>query len=353
MLRDDSGKAIPLQRHPDGTATFILESLAAGQKAVFALEPGDGSPATGPTASQQGNALELTANARVVVRFQMQGELPPGIDEVYLRGGYLHPLYTPNGVPVTGDYPDDHKHHHGIWSAWTRTRFGDHAIDFWNMDDRQGKVDFEALEQTWRGPVFSGFEARLAHTDLLGNQPVVALNELWSVNTYQTHRDAPPFFVLDLESTQRTATETPLLLEEYRYGGFALRGHAQWDDPADVTFATSEELDRLRGDGNKARWCYVGGRVDGAMVGFVMMGHPDNVRAPQTLRIHPTNPYVAFAPIKEGPFTIRPGQPYVSRFRIVSFDGPLDRELMERLWQDYAHPPEVAVEQKAPGAVSD
>lgn len=344
ILRDAGGKQIPVQRHPDGTAAFVLESLAAGQSAVLGIERADARVPGGADAIERGKALELSSNGRTVVRFQMQGEVPQGVDEIYERGGYLHPLYTPGGVAVTSDYPLDHAHHHGIWSAWTRTRFREHAIDFWNMGDKQGKVDFQVLEGTFRGPVFAGFTARLAHIDLLGSEPVTALDERWTVTTYQTHEKAPPYFVIDLDSTQRTATDSPLLLEQYTYGGFALRGSPQWNSPANVTFLTSEGLDRAGGDNQKGRWCAIGGKVDGAMVGFAMLGHPKNFRAPQTFRIHPKDPYMAFAPVKDGPFSIEPGKPYVSRFRIVSFDGPFDRELIERLWQDYAKPPEVTVQ---------
>jgi hypothetical protein len=344
ILRDEKGGVIPLQRGADGSATFVLRALAQGQKAAFSLESADLAATARPSAIDRGKALDLSDGARVVVRFQKLGELPPGIDPVYLRGGYLHPLYTPAGVEVTGDYPESHHHQHGIWSAWTRSRFGEHAIDFWNMDDRQGKVDFQSLEQRFSGPVFAGFTARLAHIDLLGSAPVVALDERWTVTTYRTHEGTPPYFVVDLVSTQRTATDTPLLLEQYSYGGFALRGNARWSDPANVTFLTSEGLDRAAGDDEKGRWCAIGGTIDGAWAGFAMLGHPENFRAPQTFRIHPKHPYMAFAPVKDGPFTIEPGKPYVSRFRIVSFDGPIDRELIERLWRDYATPPKVIVE---------
>jgi hypothetical protein len=346
ILRDEKGDEVPLQRRSDGSAAFILRTLGAGGKAVFSIEKGPVPATAGPVVIDRGKALDLSDGARTVVRFQKQGELPPGIDPVYLRGGYLHPLYTPAGVEVTGDYPESHHHQHGIWSAWTRTRFGEHAIDFWNMDDRQGKVDFQSVEQTFSGPVFAGFTARLAHIDLLGSPPVIALDERWTVMAYRTHERTPPYFVVDLESLQRTATDTPMLLEQYTYGGFALRGNAQWSHPANVTFLTSEGLDRAGGDGQKGRWCSIGGHVDGKMVGFAMLGHPENFRAPQTFRVHPKHPYMSFAPVRDGPFTIEPGKPYVSRFRIVSFDGPLDRELIERLWRDYATPPKVSVEMR-------
>lgn len=343
VLRSEQGHTFPLERDAHGRGTFVLDALHAGREAVLAIERVPIETA-GPDVVEQGRRLELRTSGRVVAHFQLQGELPPGVDPVYLRGGYLHPLHTPGGVEVTGDYPESHHHQHGIWSAWTRTRFRDRPIDFWNMAERQGKVDLEALEHIRRGPVSAGFRARLAHVDLVGAEPATALGEHWTVTTYQTHRDPPPYFLLDLDSTQWAATDEPLLLERYVYGGFGLRGHAQWEDPGGVTFATSEGLDRATGDNAKARWCAMAGLVDGVWAGFAVLGHPENFRAPQALRIHPKHPYVAFAPIKEGSFTIEPGQPYRTRFRIVSFDGPIDREGIERLWQDYANPVKARVE---------
>jgi hypothetical protein len=43
---------------------------------------------------------------------------------------------------------------------------------------------------------------------------------------------------------------------------------------------------------------------------------------------------------------ITPGKPYVSRYRFVVHDGPADKAIIERLWQDYAHPPEVSLVSK-------
>jgi hypothetical protein len=48
---------------------------------------------------------------------------------------------------------------------------------------------------------------------------------------------------------------------------------------------------------------------------------------------------MAFAPVKDGPFTIQPGTPYVTRFRFITKDGPPDAALLDRLWKDYATPP--------------
>lgn len=348
-LRDRRGAELPVQVDADGIARFVLPRLAAGERATFDLVPATARPTQGATASELEDVVRLSVGGATVVDFQLHSQPPAGVKELYSRGGYLHPLYTPGGVLVTGDYPEDHRHHHGIWSAWTRVEFNGHEVDFWNVQSGQGRVDLKRVQGTWQGPVHAGLEAMLAHVDLV-DAPITALNERWLVRVYKTHEGRAPYFIFDLESTQTAATDSLFKLLEYRYGGFAIRGHEEWRDVANAVFLTSEGRDRLAGDDHKGRWCFIGGNVGKSPVGYAALGHPDNFRAPQKMRIHPTDPYMAFAPVKEGPFTIEPGTPYVTRLRFVSTDGAPDAALLDRLWDDYATPPEVTVtrSQRAP-----
>ena len=71
--------------------------------------------------------------------------------------------------------------------------------------------------------------------------------------------------------------------------------------------------------------------------------HPSNFRAPQPMRLHPTEPFFCYAPQQGGDMEIKPGDTYISRYRFVVHDGPPDRADLERLWNDYAHPPVVRV----------
>ena len=66
-----------------------------------------------------------------------------------VRGGYLHPVLTPAGRTVTDDYPIDHKHHHGIWNAWTSTEYEGRKPDFWNMGSRRRVA---RTTSRWTGP---------------------------------------------------------------------------------------------------------------------------------------------------------------------------------------------------------
>ena len=61
------------------------------------------------------------------------------------------------------------------------------------------------------------------------------------------------------------------------------------------------------------------------------------------MRINPDDPFFNFAPTQLGRFEIAPGRPYVSRYRFVVADGAPDAAEIDRLWNDYAHPPRVSV----------
>lgn len=342
-LQDEQGQMLPLQVG-DGEAVFVLPALEAGQERAYTLHTFDALPTAAVTSTQGASDVQLAIGETPLVRFQAQGELPAGVDAIYLRGGYLHPLYSPSGVIVTADYPASHIHHHGIWSAWTRAQFNGHAIDFWNMADGLGTVDFDSMGKVWQGPVHGGFEAQLAHIDLVGGEPVTALTEQWKVTGYKTHEAPAPYLVFDLESVQRTATAMPVALEEYIYGGFGIRGPDEWLDKAKITFLTSEGADRANGDDTTGHWLYIGGAVSGKVAGYALLGHPENFRAPQPFRIHPDEPYASLSPVKAGAFSIEPGADYRTRFRIVTLDGAPDANLLDALWDDYATPVTVRVE---------
>ena len=79
------------------------------------------------------------------------------------------------------------------------------------------------------------------------------------------------------------------------------------------------------------------------MPGMAVLIHPGNFRAPQPLRLNPKNPQLCIAPSQDGDWEIRPGEPYVSRYRIVVADGKADPALIEKLWADYAEPATVEV----------
>jgi hypothetical protein len=108
-------------------------------------------------------------------------------------------------------------------------------------------------------------------------------------------------------------------------------------------FLTSEGKTRENGNETRAKWCYVGGDVDGKPAGIAILCHPDNFRFPQPVRIHPDEPFFCFAPSQLGDWKIEPGKPYGAKYRFVVTDGEPDAKEIERLWRDYAEPVKVTV----------
>jgi hypothetical protein len=352
-LEAPDGTAVPLQVG-DTRAWFVLDRLGAGQERTYRLVAGsiaDG----GVDLSRQARSIGLSIDEQPVVRYWVdERPLPrPELDSIYLRGGYLHPVRTPSGRVVTGDYAEGHPHHHGVWSAWTNTEFRGRTPDFWNMQQGTGAVVPMALDSTWSGPVQAGLTARHRYVDDSAPEPTTALYEEWTVRVYDV--SAPggtDYRLFDLRVAQTTASSSPLVLPPYHYGGVAVRGRDAWYGADNAHFLTSAGRDRSDGNETRARWTYIGGKVDGARAGIAMLSHPDNVRAPQPVRIHPEMPYFCYAPSQLGRWAIEPGRPHVARYRFVAFDGPPDPERLDRLWTDYAYPPAVTVTRAsgAPGS---
>lgn len=346
QLRDEKGgDVLPLQIGPDRQAWAVLPSVPAERAVRYRIEPA--LRASGPdrvTASREVSRVRMAVDGRPMFTYVGEpGPLPPGIEEVFLRGGYIHPVLTPSGRRVTEDYPPNHKHHHGIWAAWTSTSVSGRKPDFWNMGDRKGRVEFERLGHAWSGPLVAGFEARHRYMDFLAPTPTTILLETWRVQAYAWPDRTRQAHVFDLTVRQELVGTAPLELPTYRYGGVGMRGRHQWDGADKTFFLTSTGRGRVPGHGTRATWVHMSGDVDGRRAGIAMLSHPDNVRSPQPMRIHPTEPFFNFAPQQAGPLTIRPGEVFTLRYRFVVTDGPPDAAWLDAMWQAYALPPRASV----------
>ena len=346
-LKSAQGAVLPLQRNRDGRVAVIIPAQKAGETLSFVTLDGATVPPAVEAKPGQGR-LHLTLAGRPFFDYQMDKEaLPrPDIKPEYKRAGYLHPIHTASGTIVSDDYPPQHVHHHGIWTPWTKTSFQGRTPDFWNMGQKSGTVEFVALDRSWSGPVHGGFVARHRFVDLSAPSPVVALHETWEVTAYA----APATLrVFDLVLTQTCATNDPLVLPTYHYGGLGFRGRGEWLGKDKASFLTSEgETDRVKANAQKMRWVHLYGAVEGGVAGLTVLGHPENFRAPQPVRVHPNEPYVSFTPSQGGDWRIEPGKPYVARYRFVAFDGPPDRAKLDALWHGFGHRGEVTVTPVSP-----
>lgn len=295
-----------------------------------------------------GSVLRFSAGGQPVCSYQMQpGEVPEGVHEIFRHGAHLHPVYSPSGRCVTGNHQADHPWQRGIWMAWTKTEFGEAHPDFWNMgktDAPSGgslpaEVKFVQLQKSWGGPQGGGFVSEHVFLDHSRTPGQKVLNETWEVAVSQQTLDGTRTNVLDLVSTQTCATDRPLKLPKYHYGGLGVRGAPAWNPVESVRMLTSEGLDRKSGDSTTARWVWLGGEIEGATAGIAVLIHPSNFRFPQPLRLNPKNPQLCVAPSQGGDWAIEPGRPLISKYRFLIFDGPPKADWIEAQWREYAEAP--------------
>jgi hypothetical protein len=348
QLRDSTGKSVPFQVDHRGRGAFIIQELKRGASADFILSAGQPAQAEGGVrvAPEKGR-LKVTVDGKPVFHYQAEkSPLPrPDIKPIFQRGGYIHPVMSPGGKLVTDDYPPNHIHHHGIWYPWTKTVFEGRTPDFWNMGAGTGTVEFARLGEVWSGPVHGGFQAEHRFMDLTAPAPKTALNEMWEVTAYRVGVGTNPYWIFDLVSMQECATGSPLKLPKFHYGGLGFRGNWAWNGKEHTFFLTSHgETDRIKANETRGKWCHIGGKVDGELTGVAILCHPDNYRFPQPMRTHPTEPFFCFAPSQLGDWEITPDEKYISQYRFVVQDGAPDRDVLERFWNDYAHPPFVQTE---------
>lgn len=242
------------------------------------------------------------------------------------RSGFLHPVVTPAGRVVTDGFPADHLHQHGLMFAWTRGVFEGEPVDFWNSAKQEGRVEHvKTLRHT-----DDAIDVELQHMVTRGDEPRVVLRETWRL----TRVPHPTMHVFDLVSTQVCASEEPLEVREYHYGGMCVRGPLHWNS-GDVML-TSEGQGQQEGNHSRPRWVALQGDVDGHACGLAAFSHPSNFRSPQPVRLHPQMPYFCFAPLVLGDFAITPAEPFVSRYRFAAFDGAIDSDALEAVWDAFA-----------------
>lgn len=291
--------------------------------------------------------LTLKTSDKNLLRYVYKTVYPPaGVDTAYRRSGFIHPLWSPGGQELTRIQPKDHYHHYGLWNPWTHTLYKGDTVDFWNIGGKKGTVRFSKFIGKTSGDVFAGYDAVHEHVvTKKGKKEDVAMNEVQSVRVYNPGTD---YYIMDFTSMLTCASDAPVTLLEYRYGGFGWRTTEKWDNKNSEVI-TSEGKTRKEADGSKARWCIVQGAIDDAYAGAVMMSNPTNYNYPEPLRIWPENQYnrgdmfANFSPTKDKDWALEPGKTYVLRYRMLVFNNKMTKERAEAAWRSFANPPLVTV----------
>jgi hypothetical protein len=314
---------------------------------IFELVKGESPVFESITATGTHGSLDIHVREQNLLSYVYETVFPPaGIDTVFKRSAFIHPLLTPRGQALTRIQAPDHYHHYGIWNPWTHVLFEGDTLDFWNLKSKKGTVRFGNFVSTTSGPVYAGYQALHEHVAFKSNgEKKVALKETQTVHVFRPEKDQS-YYIVDLISELNCASESPFKILEYRYAGLGWRATENWNkDNSEVL--TSEGKTRKEADGSNARWFLAQGSLGNDYGGALMMSYPSNYNHPEPLRIWPENPdnglFAMFAPTKNRDWLLQPGKTYTLKYRFVVFNDHFSKEKAESAWQYFAAPPKVTV----------
>ena len=213
---------------------------------------------------------------------------PKGVDRVFDRSGFIHPMHAPAGGVVTGIHPDDHYHHLGLWHAWVKTEYnGKKGPDFWNLKARTGRVRHAGIKAV-RAAGFTVAQEQVAYLDGPDVEPTVILAETLAVDAAFVKGAN----VIDYVLAQKNVSPKPLIFPAYRYGGgIAYRGPLSWNK-TNSDYLTSKGLNRTNSHTSRARWVAMFGPTEkdgGKAATVAILCHPKNTG---TSRFEPNLSYL-------------------------------------------------------------
>lgn len=296
------------------------------------------------TMEETKTGINFRYSGQLLLTYQtVKAEVPDGVKVEFSKSGFIHPLVSPSGEVLTRIQPPDHYHHYGIWGPWTKTTIEGREVDFWNLGDGKGRVDFEKIISKKTNSKYSELVVRQNHMDLLAaNGPQLALEEDLTIRVWNKEGDR---YLVDYSTTISTPLKSSIMLEAYRYGGgIGFRATEKWDH-TNSTILTSEGNDRKSADGTFAKWLIVQGEssAPSGQSGILFLSNPDNRSHPEPMRVWPEdsnegkeNVFIEFCPIRHESWEILPGKKYTLHYRMVVFDGNMTAAEAEDYWKTFS-----------------
>ena len=276
------------------------------------------------------DGIEILEGDSKILFYQVK---PKSRNGEYERAGYIHPLYSLDGRVITEDFPEDHPHHHGIFSAWHQIILkGKPIADGWTGENVSWTVvgthvshQRESLsinsEVVWKSSIEGTVE------------PIVMENLQIIVHELKDARRVIDYNLL--LTPLKDSLELGGSADEKGYGGFSLRLKL----PDDIRFvARTKEVEAQVVAIEAGPWMNFTGSFAGNEAGekgVLVFNHPSNPGSPQPwiLRKEKSMQNPAY-PGKNPVLLNKPGLSL--RYRMVIHNGEPDKNAIEALYREYA-----------------
>lgn len=245
---------------------------------------------------------------------------------------YVRELYTPSGLNVLRDSPDDHKHHHGLMFA-----LGVDGVSFWAEEAGCG-------EQRHFDPDV------LVTADTTGWLEEVHWKIAGKIVLFECRDIEVPRMPDNRKVTLLTwrAVLTPvrdMTLQGEHYYGLGMRFAAEMDRTGTFRNSSGKPGEIFRGEERlvPARWCAYSAKIDGKLVTVAMFDHPDNPRHPATWFTMAT-PFAymsATLNLHATPMPLKKDLTLELYYGVAAWDGTIDDAQIEetyKIWLEAVKP---------------
>ncbi|HOW86871.1 MAG TPA: PmoA family protein [Candidatus Aminicenantes bacterium] len=263
----------------------LLSRIARIPASAMSLveEPGPfdpGKPALPPPPpSPEGlpaRAVTVLDGGQRVLTYVYGDKLAPGVDPRYARSGYIHPLYSLDGLVLTEDFPRDHRHHHGLLWAWPEIRV--RGVETSNWEPAEPPLRQRFVRWIERQVTNAGARLVVENAWQLGGTGTVAEETVTILVAGATRFGR----AIDIEIALRPVGE-PIFLkgaseDNKGYGGLCFRGRAIEGFDSRLFKGAAMMTDRgpLTEDssGGRFRWADLSIPGSGGVAIFVSPRHP-------------------------------------------------------------------------------
>jgi hypothetical protein len=260
-----------------------------------------------------GLSLELTENGQPVFDYNYGMIWKAGNPQSTRRSTYLHPVWAPDGTPISEDYNRDHPHHRGIFWAWPVVVVDGKTFDLWEPGHgiEQRFLRWTAREANDREAVLGAENGWYA-----GDRKVV--KETVEIRVAPRHdgtRDLS--FRLTFEATDRPVEIAGTPDENKGYGGLSIRLAPADGGGKATTIRTDQSVIRKDGVLEITKWAEVEALFQGHRERVRMEDDPRNPGYPNGWLLRHGFPFMNVSYPGLPHLTLEPGKPLVLHYKVT------------------------------------
>ncbi len=257
---------------------------------------------------------------------------------------YFHPVASLDGAVLTEYRPADHPWHYGLWFSWKYIN----GVNFWEENRKthksQGQLHWGNVKVVTHPDYSAEITMILNYSLKKGAKPV--LKEKRSINV--SAPDSKGAYSMDWSSTFTACSDSDVKFDRTEvtktrawggYAGLSIRLNHKGDKWQTITEkgpVTKWKSNRFR---CKGRFMDYSGSFQGHIAGVAILDNPANLNFPTPwYAIRGKKPPMIFftpAVICYKPYTLKAGESFTLRYRVIIHSGRWDAKKLLSEWEKY------------------